>query len=174
MVEHIFHICQLSHMKWILSLLLECPRQDSSVCGSIKGTEMNLLGDSFREQHLLYYIWATTYIVEVDRLWLVSTLLRTCRCVRPLGSLCERSSLEETWNMQAHPQASHWPLISLQNAVFWLNQCARQSGCRSWLHFLLQDNRKHIRENMLPMTSLIYYLFEWFILLQNRTLQFVF
>lgn len=92
MVEHIFHICQLSHMKWILSLILECPRQGSSACGSVKDTERNLLGDSFRKQHLLYYIWATTYIVEADRLWLDSTLLRTGRCVRPPGSLCESSS----------------------------------------------------------------------------------
>lgn len=61
MVEHIFHICQLSHMKWILSLILECQywilsRYWSSACGPVKDTERNLLGDSFRKQHLLYYI----------------------------------------------------------------------------------------------------------------------
>lgn len=53
----------------ITALMCHChyqivPFQDRNPCVSVKGTEINHSGNSFREQRLLYCMRATTYIVE--------------------------------------------------------------------------------------------------------------
>lgn len=37
--------------------------KDHNACGLVKGVEMNCSGDSVKDQHLLYCMWTTSYVV---------------------------------------------------------------------------------------------------------------
>lgn len=54
---HTHSTCHCSHYSGV-------PWQDCSICGPVKDTKKNHFGDAFSEQHLFYFLWAITYIME--------------------------------------------------------------------------------------------------------------
>lgn len=124
------HIIEFTYINWsIYSITMQyifCrhyqghPQKGSKACGLVKGTEKNHSRDCSREELLLYYMWANTYIVEVYKLWLVSMLPQIWQwALIPPESLFRRSSFKETWRGQIHQQDSYSSYCRMQCSDFW-------------------------------------------------------